>query len=147
MESPCRMVSCMFYLMLLSALVISPSPSPDSLFLLCLYLFGGAHSVIRWEKRILFFFFVTLLFSWISYLTWLTVQPTNSYYCKTESSTETDIHIWKQELHMLLLLPEKTYQEPCPQWLLNLRARPLSYLEQLFVRKSVQFCSKSKIVA
>lgn len=57
MESPCRMVSCIFHLMLLSALAISTSLSPDSLFLLCLYLFGGANSVIRWEKRIPFFFF------------------------------------------------------------------------------------------
>ena len=63
MESPCRMVSCIFYLMLLSALAISTSLSPDNLFLLCLYLFGGVNSVIRWEKRILSFFFLSHYFS------------------------------------------------------------------------------------
>lgn len=65
--------------------------------------------------------------------------------CKTQGSAEKDI--LEQDLHMLLLLPEKTYHRRWLQWLLSLKAKTLSYSNNCSLRKSVKFCSRRKVVA
>lgn len=125
--------------MLLSALDISTSLSTDILFFLCLYPFGGT-SELPYEKKSAFF--LGSHSSSTESVVWpLIIQPKNSSYSKTESSTELDPDILESSCIQCCCFQKRHVLSVCWGWESDLLAN-LNF--ELTLKKVVNSVARGK---